>query len=385
MFDFDVGVVIPIAGKGERFPTNSPKQYFKLLGKPLFLFCVEEFYKFPFIKKICLVSDRVEHVQNVLEEHLLKQDKIMVVTGGATRHISIKNGLTELAKSDNFYKVVVIHDGVRPIVPEQLLIKIISGASAHGAAGVTRPLVSTVIKPNSDGCLETSLDRNAYLMSETPQAFLLQLILNAYQKCSADDLEHGTECLQLALKHCGVKAKLIPGPESLWKVTDKKDYYSVIPYMREMYTEVCLMGCEEDEVIKDLFDALKSRVHRVECLVTGSELKPNQQAFNTVVCVHDKEIDQENQLLRFGAVLDVERQGLIIHVVQHSSSDGMQSTSVYELHRNGRNMTKHYEKLKKGVVMIHYLSHGEEKRLIDLIVSLIFTDAHVFSGQTLFL
>lgn len=76
----------------------------------------------------------------------------------------------------------MIHDGVRPIVPEQLLIKVISGASAHGAAGVTRPLISTVIKPNNDGCLETSLDRNAYLMSETPQAFLLQLILNAYQK-----------------------------------------------------------------------------------------------------------------------------------------------------------------------------------------------------------
>lgn len=41
-------------------------------------------------------------------------------------------------------------------------------------------------------------------------------------------------------------------------------------------------------------------------------------------------------------------QGIIIHVIEHSSSDGMQSTSVYELHRTGRNMTKHYEKLKKG-------------------------------------
>lgn len=115
-----------------------------------------------------------------------------------------------------------------------------------------------------------------------------------------------------------------------------------------MCTEVCLMGCEESEVIKGLFDALKCRVHRVECLVTGSDLKPNQQAFNTIVCVHDKEIDQENQLLSFGAVLDVEQQGLIIHVIEHSSSDGMQTTSVYELHRNGRNMTKQYEKLKKG-------------------------------------
>lgn len=80
------------------------------------------------------------------------------------------------------YKVVVVHDGVRPVVSEQLLIKIISGAAAHGAAGATRPLISTVVKPMSDGFLDSSLDRNAYLLSETPQAFLFQIILNAYQK-----------------------------------------------------------------------------------------------------------------------------------------------------------------------------------------------------------
>lgn len=76
-------------------------------GKPLFLFCVEEFYKLPFIKKICLVSDRVEHVQNILEENFLRQDKIIVVNGGNSRHISIKNGLTELAKSGTIFKFIL--------------------------------------------------------------------------------------------------------------------------------------------------------------------------------------------------------------------------------------------------------------------------------------
>lgn len=51
-------------------------------------------------------------------------------------------------------------------------------------------------------------------------------------------MEHGTECLQLALKYCGIRAKLIPGPESLWKVTDKKDFYAVTPYIKGESNEI---------------------------------------------------------------------------------------------------------------------------------------------------
>lgn len=84
--------------------------------------------------------------------------------------------------SDNLYKVVVVHDGARPLVPEELLVKVILEAATHGAAGATRPLISTVVKPLIDGHLEASLNRNEYLLSETPQAFLFPLIMNAYQK-----------------------------------------------------------------------------------------------------------------------------------------------------------------------------------------------------------
>lgn len=72
-------------------------------------------------------------------------------------------------------------------------------------------------------------------------------------------------------------------------------------------------------------------------------------------------------------------------MIEHTSADGMQSMSVYDLHRSGRNMAKHYEKLQKGVVVIHCLTPGEDRRLADLVSSLILSDASTFSGQTLFL
>ena len=52
----------------------------------------------------------------------------------------------------------------------------------HGAAGATRPLISTIIKPNKEGFVESCLIRNEYIRSETPQAFLFDIIFNAYEK-----------------------------------------------------------------------------------------------------------------------------------------------------------------------------------------------------------
>lgn len=54
-------------------------------------------------------------------------------------------------------------------------------------------------------------------------------------QCNEYDLINGTECLQLALKYSRVKAKLIPGPDTLWKVTDKKDLYSLVSYIKGNY------------------------------------------------------------------------------------------------------------------------------------------------------
>lgn len=78
-----------------------------------------------------------------------------------------------------------------------------------------------------------------------------------------------------------------------------------------MSTKICLMGREDSDVIQGLHEALRNRVCRVECYVSRSDMKPNQDAFNTIVCLHDtqtREIDQESQMLKFGSILDVERQ-----------------------------------------------------------------------------
>lgn len=93
-----------------------------------------------------------------------------------------KNHKKYLYISESDIKVVVVHDAVRPFVPRSLLGELVRSAAEVGAAGPVRPLVSTVVKPGNDSCLDASLQRSAYAASETPQAFQFEILMSAYAK-----------------------------------------------------------------------------------------------------------------------------------------------------------------------------------------------------------
>ncbi|KAF6206081.1 hypothetical protein GE061_017306 [Apolygus lucorum] len=390
--DFSVGVVLPSAGSGERMNSAAslPKQYIKILKKPLFLYAVEAFFSLDYVKKIVLVADNVERMTGcLLEFGLHDNSRILVTKGGTTRHRSIKKGLQELEKfrDELDLKVVVVHDAVRPFVPKTLIDELVRESHSNGAAGPTKPLVSTVVKPSAQGTLENSLQRSLYANSETPQSFQFDLLMSAYSKLSEEDLEFGTECLQLILKYCGVNAKLVPTEHDLSKVTYNRDVYTVESLLKEKMSDVCIISDRETEVLKLIADTLTGRVASLQTLVgsLSDKAKDNGKTYNTVVLFHHKEIQQDRHLLDFANLIDLERRGLIIHIIDHASIDGLQSMSVYNLHRNSRKMAHHYEKLSKGVVVIHCVSSNEVQRIASMVLSLISDDPQTFSGQTLFL
>nr|CAD7463217.1 unnamed protein product [Timema tahoe] len=197
-------------------------------------------------------------------------------------------------------------------------------------------------------------------------------------KSSEEDLDTGTECLHLVFSYVGVKALLIPGPEQLWKVTHKKDIYAALGCLKERIQQVCIVAAEESDVVKILCETLRSQVVHIK-----SAGDSPRETFNTVVLFHIQQLDHDIQLL--AAMLDFHKQGLIIHIIKHTNADGVQNMSVYDLHQSGRNMLRQYEKFNKGVVIIHYLTPGEDIKLADLVVNLILSDPNIFSGQTMIL
>ncbi|KAK9504429.1 hypothetical protein O3M35_010763 [Rhynocoris fuscipes] len=354
------------------------------------MYALEEFLSIRYVKKISLVVDNIEMATDILQQYGLgDSQKISLVYGDKTRHRSIKNGLHDLQRyhKDSDIKVVVVHDAVRPFVPRSLLGELVIGAAEVGAAGPVRPLISTIVKPGNDSCLDASLQRSAYAASETPQAFQIDALISAYSKCSEEELDTGTECLQLVLTHCGIRPKLMQSTEDLLKVTYNRDVYIVEATIREKCTDVCIISDLESDALNSLEDVLKNKVASVKTVLGTSPSKnqDNGKKYNTVILFHRHEIQQDLHLVDFANLIDLDKQGLIIHIIDHASIDGMQSMSVYNLHRNSRKMAHHYEKLHKGVVVIHCVSSNEPQKVSNLVVSLLQSDSQTFSGQTLFL
>uniref|UniRef100_A0A8D0H595 D-ribitol-5-phosphate cytidylyltransferase n=1 Tax=Sphenodon punctatus TaxID=8508 RepID=A0A8D0H595_SPHPU len=224
-----VAAVLPAGGSGERMGGATPKQFCALLGRPLISHTLRALERISWISNIVVVVslENIETMKSVIKKYGHK--RITVVEGGLTRHRSIFNGLKIFVENKLLNaplqkpEVVIIHDAVRPFVEEDILFKVAVAAKEHGAAGAIRPLVSTVIASSADGCLDHSLERARYRASEMPQAFLFDIIHQAYHQCNDYDLDYGTECLHLALKYCKTNAKLIEGPPNLWKVK-KSDF-----------------------------------------------------------------------------------------------------------------------------------------------------------------
>ncbi|XP_046683756.1 D-ribitol-5-phosphate cytidylyltransferase-like isoform X1 [Homalodisca vitripennis] len=388
MVDFNVGVVVAAAGSGTRLGGSVPKQYHRILDKPLMFYPLETFLDNLWVTRVALVVDNVEKVKAMLQECGCSNiQKVTVVKGENTRHRSIRAGLLELHKQfADELRVVVVHDGVRPLVPHSLLRELVLGADKHGAAGAVRPLVSTVLRSGQDGFLVDSLDRSLHVASETPQAFQLSVLLSAYNKCSEEDLDHGTECLHLTLKHCGIKAKLVQGSEDLWKVTHRKDLLLATTAIKQKGNNVCIIAAEKTAVISQLLDSVGSVANAVRHIVsTVCSSDVDNLTYNTVIVFHEQEIQQDTHLVDFASMLDTDKLGLIIHVIDNASVEGMQGMSVYNLQRSGRSMAHHYEKLRKGVVIIHCISGSDDTQLVDLLTTLVKADPQTFSGQTLFI
>ncbi|XP_021242453.1 isoprenoid synthase domain-containing protein isoform X5 [Numida meleagris] len=265
-----VAAVLPAGGSGERLGGATPKQFCTVQGRPLVSYTVRAMERVSWISDIIVVvsPENIETMKSIIEKYGHK--RVTVAEGGITRHRSIFNGL-KLFSENGFSnhllqkpEVVIIHDAVRPFVEEDILLKVVMAAKEHGAAGAIRPLVSTVIASGADGCLDHSLERARYRASEMPQAFLFDIIYQAYQQCTDYDLDYGTECLHLALKYCQINAKLVEGTADLWKVTYKRDLYAAESIIKDnLSQQICIITDVKEAVVQVgflLHESLRSQL-----------------------------------------------------------------------------------------------------------------------------
>ncbi|MCI5773278.1 MAG: 2-C-methyl-D-erythritol 4-phosphate cytidylyltransferase [Erysipelotrichaceae bacterium] len=170
----EYAAVIVAAGKGSRMNLGYNKVYYKLDDKCILEHTIAKFKADKDCKQIIVVCDKADFQANI-DDH-----QVILVDGGATRSDSVYNGLLRVEMA-----YVMIHDGARPYVSNQILTDVKTCLRDHDACVVMVKCKDT-IKRVIDGKVELTYDRSTLMQAQTPQAFKTTKIIACYQKAIVD-------------------------------------------------------------------------------------------------------------------------------------------------------------------------------------------------------
>ncbi len=214
-----ITVIIPCAGKGERFGKELPKQFLPLRGVPIFLRTLLAFEKHPQCDLIILGINNAfkEYVYELLKERPFKK-LYKIIEGGETRQETVFKALLEAPEETEIF---LIHDAVRPLVEEELITKVIEGVKIENAV-IPGILVRDALVREEEGYIREPLDRTKVYQVQTPQAFRASLLREAINRATAEGLIFPDE--GSLLHYYGYKVKIIGGSFLNFKITYPEDF-----------------------------------------------------------------------------------------------------------------------------------------------------------------
>lgn len=218
---FKVTALVVAAGVGKRMGVHeTPKQFLQIASLPILAYTLARFESFQDISQIILVT-RQEDIKacwsDIVEKYHFKKVK-SIVPGGFSRQDSVYQGLQSVEPET---EIVVIHDGVRIFVTEDMVFNSIKAAQSCGGAVLAVPVKDTMKRVSKDGFVYETLDRNELWAIQTPQTFNYQLIRFAHERARQDGF-YGTDDAVL-LERLGFKVKVVEGSYRNIKITIPED------------------------------------------------------------------------------------------------------------------------------------------------------------------
>lgn len=219
--------IIFAGGVGTRMNTkDKPKQFLMVHGKPIIVHTIEIFQKHTEIDGIIVVC--VDGWLDYMEEmkDRFRLDKIGgIVKGGETGQLSIYNGLKaaerEYGVGDN---IVLIHDGVRPLIDSQMITANIESVRKYGSAITCALTKESVVLAGSDGFIESVFEREQSRMAKAPESFFMKDILAAEEESISQGVINEIDSCTL-MAHHGMKMHIVDGDYGNIKITTPEDFY----------------------------------------------------------------------------------------------------------------------------------------------------------------
>lgn len=211
--------IIPAGGKGVRSGHDSPKQYLKVNDKELIVYTLEVFQKNKFIDEIVVAAEPEYFglLQKLKENY--KLDKIAgIIEGGDSRQASVFNGIKSITNvSDE--DLIVVHDAVRPLLPQSVLTNAIEEAKLKGNSLVCIRARDTLIK--GDTFVQNYIDRDEVFYVQTPQIFPYSVILKAMTNANNSNFVGTDE--SMLVRQIEEKVNIVEGSVYNFKITTSED------------------------------------------------------------------------------------------------------------------------------------------------------------------
>lgn len=228
--------LIPAAGMGKRMGASINKQYLQLDGMPIVARTISVFEHSPLIDAIYLVipSDEIPYCREHVVEACGFRKVVAIVAGGRERQDSVLNGLNAMRGHVSDADVVLIHDGVRPLITEKLLQESIDVARNGDGALVAVPVKDT-IKTVADGIVAGTPHRETLWQAQTPQTFRFGVIYAAHRAAESDHFT-GTDDAAL-VERIGGQIRVVRGDYSNIKITTPEDLVFAEAFLAAALTE----------------------------------------------------------------------------------------------------------------------------------------------------
>ncbi len=194
--------------------SDKNKMLLEIAGKTVIERSVGAFADLEGIDEI-IVTARKEELG--IYKELFKNKRITFVIGGETRQESVKNAVDTVDGAD----LIIIHDGARPFVKKEDILKTIEAAKKYGAAAVGAPVKDTIKVTDKDGFVIDTPERSTLVAIQTPQVFSLELYKKAMKKAKEDEKDFTDDC-QL-IEYIGERVKTVIGSYSNIKITTPED------------------------------------------------------------------------------------------------------------------------------------------------------------------
>ena len=212
-----VAVIIPAGGTGKRF--GQPKQFVSLAGWPVLAHTLIRFEQTSAIDSIIVVApyEQVDEVRESIVAPLGFIKPVQVVAGGETRQASVYQGFLALGDEVD---LVVIHDGVRPLVKVTAIEEVVAAAREFGGA-ILALKVRDTLKRVSGGVVQNTLDRTEIWQAQTPQAFRRAWLAEALCTAKRDGFVGTDE--SVLMERMGRSVRVVAGDAENLKITMPED------------------------------------------------------------------------------------------------------------------------------------------------------------------